>query len=129
MKQFKNDAMQKVLIIDDDTTNIFALRAVLRSKGWETLAASNAGAGIALLEKDESIGIVLLDMMMPGTDGYEVIGLIREKEHLKDLPVIAVTAQAMKGDREKCLDAGAHDYVSKPIDIDRLLNLLNSHLK
>jgi two-component system cell cycle response regulator DivK len=121
--------VQKVLIIDDDATNIFALRAVLRSKGWETLAASNAGAGIALLEKDESIGIVLLDMMMPGTDGYEAIGIIREKKHLKDLPVIAVTAQAMKGDREKCLEAGANDYVSKPIDVDRLLTLLNSHLK
>jgi two-component system, cell cycle response regulator DivK len=121
--------MQKVLIIDDDPTNIFALQAVLRSKGWETLDASNAGAGIALLEKDQSIGIVLLDMMMPGTDGYEAIELIREKEHLKGLPVIAVTAQAMKGDREKCLSAGADDYVSKPIDIERLLSLLNSHLK
>lgn len=121
--------MQKVLIIDDDATNIFALRAVLRSRGWETLTASNAGSGIAMLEKDDSIGIVLLDMMMPGTDGYETIGLIRKKEELKRLPVIAVTAQAMKGDREKCLDAGADDYVSKPIDIDRLVTLLNNHLK
>jgi two-component system, cell cycle response regulator DivK len=121
--------MQKVLIIDDDATNIFALRAVLRAKGWETLAATNAGAGLAMLEKDDSIGIVLLDMMMPETDGYEAIGLIREKDHLKDVPVIAVTAQAMKGDREKCLEAGADDYVSKPIDVDRLLTLLKSHLK
>ena len=120
--------MSKVLIIDDDPTNIFALKAVLKAKGWDTLSAYSAADGMKLLSKDESIGIVLLDMMMPDIDGYEMIGQLRADEHFKKLPVIAVTAQAMKGDREKCLEAGASDYVSKPIDIDRLYVLLQNYL-
>jgi CheY-like chemotaxis protein len=119
----------KVLIIDDEPSNIFALAAVLRSKGWQIASATHADEGLKLLNNDKNIGVVLLDMMMPDTDGYETISLIRKEETIKSLPVIAVTAQAMVGDREKCLEAGANDYVSKPIDVDRLLTLLDDYTK
>lgn len=121
--------MGKLLIVDDDPTNIFALTAVLRSRGWETWSVTNALAGLQLLEEQTGFNAVLLDMMMPGTDGYEMIGLIRERESIKDLPVIAVTAQAMKDDREKCLNAGANDYISKPIDVDQLFTILKKQVK
>lgn len=116
--------MSKVLIIDDDPNNILALSAVLRSRGYAVVSATNADNGLRSLSGDDHIRIVLLDMMMPETDGYELIPLIRD-QHGDGLPVIAVTAQAMKGDREKCLAAGANEYVSKPIDIDRLIGLLD----
>lgn len=121
--------MGKLLIIDDDPTNIFALTAVLRSRGWETWSVTNAAAGLQLLDEQSDFGAILLDMMMPGTDGYEMIGLIRQKDKLRDLPVIAVTAQVMKNDREKCLAAGANDYIPKPIDVDHLFNVLNKQVK
>lgn len=129
MKRLKSFFMAKVLIIDDDPNNIFALKAVLRSRSWEAISANSANAGLSILNKQKDIGVVLLDMMMPETDGYEMIGLIRSDDHLKDLPVIAVTAQAMMGDREKCLQAGANEYVSKPIDVDRLFALLQDFTK
>lgn len=119
--------MSKVLIIDDDLTNIFALKAILHSRGWETATASHARAGLSLLNQDKDIAIVLLDMMMPDIDGYETIGLIKKQQQLQHIPVIAVTAQAMMGDREKCLEAGADDYVSKPIDVDKLFGLLQNY--
>ena len=121
--------MSKVLIIDDDPNNIFALKAVLRSRSVEALSAGSVHAGLSLLKKEKDIRLILLDMMMPETDGYEMIHLIRLSDELKDIPVIAVTAQAMKGDREKCLEAGANDYVSKPIDVDRLFGLLHDYIK
>lgn len=121
--------MGKVLIIDDDPNNIFALKAVLSSRNVDTLSANSVRGGLSILEKDKDIKLVLLDMMMPDTDGYEMIHIMRSSPALKDLPVIAVTAQAMKGDREKCLEAGATDYVSKPIDVDRLFALLGDYLK
>ncbi len=121
--------MSKVLIIDDDRSNIFALKAVLQSRSWETVTASSVKAGMSILKNDQGVNIVLLDMMMPDTDGYEMIHLIRSEEPLKHLPVIAVTAQAMTGDRERCLQAGANEYVSKPIDVDRLMNLLREFSK
>ena len=117
-------SFKKVLIIDDDSRNIFALTAILKTKGFECIAASGVEEGLQLLTNEADIGIVLLDMMMPDMDGYEGLGLYRQHPLLKELPVIAVTAQAMKGDREKCLAAGANEYVSKPIDIDRLLVLM-----
>jgi CheY-like chemotaxis protein len=116
----------RILIIDDDPRNIFALSAVLRAKGYACTSAGGAAAGLALLDEQDDIGIVLIDMMMPDIDGYEAIPLIRQR---KNLPVIAVTAQAMAGDREKSLAAGATEYISKPIDVDRLLQLLQTYLK
>jgi CheY-like chemotaxis protein len=121
--------MAKLLIVDDDPVNIFALTAVLKSRGWETWSVTNAAAGLQLLEEQEDFQAVLLDMMMPGTDGYEMIGLIRQKENIKEIPVIAITAQAMKDDREKCLAAGADNYLSKPVDVDRLFTILNAQAK
>jgi CheY-like chemotaxis protein len=116
----------KILIIDDDTRNIFALKATLSARGYECVAAGSALQGMAILNNTSDIGIVLLDMMMPDMDGYQAIPEIRLRHHL---PIVAVTAQAMKGDREKCLQAGADDYISKPVDVDKLLHLLRTYLK
>ncbi len=120
---------KKVLIIDDDSRNIFALVAILKAKGYDCISASSAEEGLQLLATKEDIGIVLLDMMMPDMDGYEAIPIIRNNEKVKHLPIIAVTAQAMVGDKEKCLQAGADNYISKPVDVDALLELLQTYLK
>lgn len=117
----------EVLIIDDDSRNIFALTAVLRSKGYTVSSATAAREGIDMMRKNRGIKVVLMDMMMPDMDGYEAIGIIKSDDELKEIKVIAVTAQAMVGDREKCLQAGADDYVSKPIDVDFLLNILQAN--
>lgn len=109
-----------ILIVDDDQRNIFALRLTLKSKGYRVLSSNSALDAIRLLETDHQIALVLLDMMMPEVDGYETIQLIRKLNSNSQLPIIAVTAQAMSGDREKCLNAGAQAYVSKPIDVDKL---------
>jgi len=115
---------KKILIIDDDSRNIFALSAMLRSKGFDCLASHSAQDAIKLLNGGEQVDAVLLDMMMPGMDGYEAMPEIKSIGKRKPMPVLAVTAQAMTGDREKCLAAGADEYISKPIDVDRLLNIL-----
>lgn len=117
---------KKVLIIDDDTRNIYALRMVLKAKGYECITAMDAQTGLQLLTDQPDIGVVLLDMMMPEMDGYEALEIIRADQQLATIPVIAVTAQAMVGDREKCLAAGASEYISKPIDQDILLELLKN---
>lgn len=114
-----------VLIIDDDARNIFALRLVLKAKGYHCLAAGDAATGLAMLREHPDIQVVLLDMMMPDMDGYQAIEALRTSQDLKHFPVIAVTAQAMRGDREKCLQAGASDYISKPVDVDELLAIMN----
>ncbi|MGV3686677.1 MAG: response regulator [Daejeonella sp.] len=119
---------KKVLIIDDDSRNIFALSAVLRARGFKCVSAPGAAEGISLLSDDPEIGIVLMDMMMPDMDGYEAIDKIRSNIETAGIPIIAVTAQAMVGDREKALSAGADNYASKPIDVDLLTNILNEHL-
>ncbi|MBS1690320.1 MAG: response regulator [Bacteroidetes bacterium] len=117
---------KKLLIIDDDARNIFALSAVLRAKGYDIISAPGAIEGLGILAKDKDIGIVLIDMMMPEMDGYEAIPRIKE---LHDgLPVVAVTAQAMLGDKEKCLSAGADGYISKPIDVDKLVVILKQYI-
>ena len=121
--------MSVVLIIDDDQRNIFALKAVLQSRTISVVTATDARQGLQLLDRNRKIDLVLLDMMMPGMDGYETISVIRGSEHFREIPVIAVTAQAMPGDREKCLAAGADEYLSKPIDVDRLLELMNQFHK
>ncbi|WP_207492626.1 response regulator [Aridibaculum aurantiacum] len=114
----------KLLIIDDDPRNIFALQAVLKARGFPVVSASSAMEGIKILQEQSGFKVVLLDMMMPEMDGYEAIGEIKKLEHSSVIKIIAVTAQAMVGDREKCLAAGADGYVSKPIDVDVLLNLV-----
>jgi two-component system, cell cycle response regulator DivK len=114
----------KVLIIDDDARNIFALAATLKAKKIPTVSAGSAVEGFELLEKDPGINVVLMDMMMPGMDGYEAMNMIRQHDKFRDIYLIAVTAQAMTGDKEKCLAAGADEYISKPIDVDKLLSLL-----
>lgn len=119
---------KKVLIIDDDSRNIFALTAVLKARNFQCVSASGAIEGISLLANDPEIGIVLMDMMMPDMDGYEAIDQIRSNKKIAGIPIIAVTAQAMVGDREKTLAAGADNYASKPIDVDFLTTILNEHL-
>jgi CheY-like chemotaxis protein len=117
---------KKILIVDDDNRNIFALTATLKAKSFECVSRTGAKEALELLNGDENIDVVLMDMMMPDMDGYEAIPLIKAIPHRENLPVVAVTAQAMVGDREKCLRAGADGYISKPIDVDKLLQLLSS---
>jgi len=116
---------KRILIIDDDARNIFALKATLKAKSYDCIACSDAPEALELLKTNEQIDAVLIDMMMPEMDGYEAIPLIKEMETRKSTPVFAVTAQAMVGDREKCLQAGADGYISKPIDVEKLLQLLS----
>jgi signal transduction histidine kinase/DNA-binding response OmpR family regulator/HAMP domain-containing protein len=113
-----------VLIIDDDIRNIFSLTSVLESHGVEVLHAERGREGIDILKRTPGVDVALVDIMMPDMDGYETMREIRQSRGFADLPLIAVTAKAMKGDRRKCLDAGASDYIAKPVDIDLLLALL-----
>jgi two-component system, cell cycle response regulator DivK len=115
----------EILIIDDDSKNIFALSAVLKAKKYRCVSAISADEGLKILAANKNVGVVLMDMMMPEMDGYQAIGKIKEDDKLKNIPVIAVTAQAMVGDRERCLKAGADGYISKPVNVDELLRLLN----
>jgi len=119
---------KKVLIIDDDNRNIFALTAVLKAKGYQCLSAIGGEEGLLLMEEQKDIAVVLMDMMMPGMDGYEAMAKMNMDPELKNIPVIAVTAQAMLGDRERCLNAGAVGYVSKPINVDNLTDLLIKYI-
>jgi signal transduction histidine kinase/DNA-binding response OmpR family regulator/HAMP domain-containing protein len=117
-------AGRKVLIVDDDVRNIFALTSFLERAAIQVLHAENGRAGIETLVSIPGIDAVLMDVMMPGMDGYETTRAIRELEEFRTLPIIAVTAKAMKGDREKCIQAGASDYIPKPVDLDQLFSLL-----
>jgi len=116
---------KSILIIDDDARNIFALSAMLKARGFTALSATSVQEAYTLLEQHAPIDIILMDMMMPEMDGYEAIPRLKKDERYKHIPLIAVTAQAMAGDREKCLAAGADAYHAKPIDIDVLVELLN----
>lgn len=116
---------KEILIIDDDSKNIFALSAVLKAKKFQCISALSAHQGLKMLSSNKNVGVVLMDMMMPEMDGYEAIEKMKSDHELKDIPVIAITAQAMTGDREKCMEAGADGYISKPVDVDELLQLLN----
>lgn len=115
---------KKVLIVDDDMRNIFAITSILERHKMQVLYSENGKEGIAMLEQAPDVDIVLMDIMMPEMDGYEAMRAIRERRHFAKLPIIALTAKAMKGDREKCIDAGASDYITKPIDTEQLLSLL-----
>ncbi|MGH6946662.1 MAG: response regulator [Kiloniellales bacterium] len=122
-------AGRKIAIIDDDIRNIFSLTSVLEEYQMEVFHAENGGEGLELLERVSQMDAVLVDIMMPGMDGYDLIREINQRNGQSQLPVIAVTAKAMKGDRAKCLEAGASDYVSKPVDIERLLSVLRVRLR
>lgn len=112
---------QTALLVDDDARNIFALSSVLERRGMKVLTATTGKEAIALVESSPEIAIVLMDIMMPQMDGYQTIGAIRENPTFRRLPIIALTAKAMKGDREKCLEAGASDYLAKPVNTEQLL--------
>ena len=114
----------KVLIVDDDARNIFALTSVLENHEMEIISATNGRDAIQLIESTPDLAMVLMDIMMPEMDGYETMREIRSKPQFRTLPILALTAKAMKGDREKCLDAGASDYISKPVNTNQLLSLM-----
>jgi HAMP domain-containing protein/CheY-like chemotaxis protein len=123
----KTDPMlagKKVLIVDDDVRNIFSLVAVLERHKMEVLSAENGKDAISLLKKTPGIEIILMDVMMPEMDGYETMRAVRKLSKFKTLPIISLTAKAMKGDREKCIEAGASDYITKPVNTEQLLSLL-----
>ena len=118
----------KILIIDDDMRNIFALTAVLKAKKIQTVSALSVPEAMTILTTDNDISLILLDIMMPDIDGFQAIRMIKADERISDLPIIAVTAKAMEGDRKKCLEAGANDYISKPVDISRLMQMISEYL-
>ncbi len=123
----QTDAMlagRKVLVIDDDLRNIFALTSVLQHHELKTIHAENGRAGVELLRNTPDVDLVLMDIMMPEMDGYETMRAVRKIPEFQSLPIIALTAKAMKGDREKCLRAGASDYVTKPVDLDLLFSVM-----
>jgi len=136
LPQHKQDMLEKlhssdddlvgrtVLLVDDDARNIFALSSVLERRGMKVLTATTGSEAVTMVDSEPEIAIVLMDIMMPGMDGYETIEAIRMNPAFRRLPIVALTAKAMKGDREKCLDAGASDYIAKPVNTDQLLSLL-----
>ncbi|MGH8731783.1 MAG: response regulator, partial [Burkholderiales bacterium] len=119
---------KQVLVVDDDVRNIFALSSVLERRGMTVLTAGTGREAIATLESMPGVAIVLMDIMMPEMDGYETMQVIRQNPSLRRLPIIALTAKAMKGDREKCLEAGASDYLAKPVNTEQLLSALRMWL-
>ncbi|MBB6672679.1 HAMP domain-containing protein [Cohnella nanjingensis] len=131
MKAHLSDEMianKKVLVVDDDIRNIFALTTILERHQMKAIPAENGEDAIALLEETPDVDIVLMDIMMPVMDGYETTRAIREKPDFKDLPIIALTAKAMSGDRDLCLDAGASDYITKPVNSAQLLAMMREWL-
>jgi CheY-like chemotaxis protein len=117
-------AGKRVLIVDDDVRNIFSLTSMLEDHGMQVSFAENGKDAVALLRERQDFDLVLMDIMMPEMDGYETTRAIRQVPALKSLPIIALTAKAMKGDREKTIAAGASDYITKPVDTDQLLSLM-----
>ncbi|MBM0104231.1 response regulator [Steroidobacter sp. S1-65] len=122
-------AGRKVLIVDDDIRNIFSLTGVLEQHDVEVLHAESGREGIAMLNETRNVDMVLMDVMMPDMDGYETMRQIRRNERFRKLPMIAITAKAMKGDREKCIEAGASEYISKPVDVDQLVSMMRVWLR
>ncbi|KOR29487.1 hypothetical protein TI03_02185, partial [Achromatium sp. WMS1] len=122
-------AGRTVLVVDDDMRNAFALSKVLRGKGMRALIAQNGKKALKQIDEQPKIDAVLMDIMMPDMDGYTAIGKIRSQKKYKNLPIIALTARAMLGDKDKCIEAGANDYLSKPIDIDILMTTLHNQMQ
>ncbi len=116
---------KKVLIVDDEERNTFALKSYLETFEMIIIEARNGEDAIQILKRETDVAIILLDMMMPVMDGYETLSFLKANDLLKRIPVIAVTARAMKGDKEKCIESGAWDYVSKPIDLASLMDIIN----
>jgi len=119
---------KKVLIVDDDVRNIFALSSALERRGMSVLTAGTGREAISTIESTPDIAIVLMDIMMPEMDGYETMQVIRQNPSFRRLPIVALTAKAMKGDREKCLEAGASEYLAKPVNTEQLLSALRMWL-
>jgi CheY-like chemotaxis protein len=115
---------KKVLVVDDDIRNIFALSSVLERHGMTVVTAGTGREALARLEEIPNVAIVLMDIMMPEMDGYETMQAIRRNRSFSRLPLVALTAKAMKGDREKCLEAGASEYLAKPVNTEQLLAVL-----
>ena len=115
---------RKILVVDDDARNIFALTSLLENHDMEVISTTNGRDAIEIIERTPELSTVLMDIMMPDMDGYETIGKIRQNPMFSTLPILALTAKAMKGDREKCLNAGASDYIAKPVNTDQLLSLM-----
>ncbi len=115
---------KKILLVDDDMRNVFALSKILQERGMEVIKSENGKKALEMLDTHADIDLVLMDIMMPEMDGYEAMKRIRSQMKFKNLPVIALTAKAMKDDKQKCIDAGANDYITKPIDVERLLSLM-----
>ena len=122
----KNDilANKRVLVVDDDVRNLFALTTAFERYSINAITAESGQEAMNILNENDDIDIVLMDIMMPEMDGYETTQKIRREHKNKALPIIAVTAKAMKGDREKCIEAGASDYITKPVKVDQLLSLM-----
>jgi CheY-like chemotaxis protein len=117
-----------VLLVDDDARNIFALASILERRGMRVLTATTGNEAIDLVESTPGVAVVLMDIMMPEMDGYQTMQAIRANPAFRRLPMIALTAKAMKGDREKCIDAGASDYLAKPVNTEQLLSALRMWL-
>ena len=115
---------RKVLVVDDDARNIFALTSLLENQEMEVISTTNGRGAIEIIQHTPDLSLVLMDIMMPEMDGYETMKEIRQESQFRTLPILALTAKAMKGDREKCLDAGASDYIAKPVNTDQLLSLM-----
>jgi CheY-like chemotaxis protein len=127
MKLRETDATlagKKVLVVDDDLRNIFALTSVLEHHDLQVVHAENGRTGIEQLQRTPDVDVVLMDIMMPEMDGYQTMRAIRKLPRFKTLPIIALTAKAMKGDRDKCIEAGASDYVTKPVDLEQLFSVM-----
>jgi CheY-like chemotaxis protein len=117
-----------VLLVDDDARNIFALSSALERRGMRVLSATTGREAIGLVESTPDLAIVLMDIMMPEMDGYQTIAAIRSDPTFRRLPIVALTAKAMKGDREKCLEAGASEYLAKPVNTEQLLSAMRNWL-
>jgi CheY-like chemotaxis protein len=115
---------KKVLVVDDDIRNIYSLTNILEEEGMECVIAENGKVAVNMLKENGAVDIVLMDVMMPEMDGYEATKEIRKMNRFNKLPIIALTAKAMKGDREKCLNAGMSDYIAKPVNVEQLLSLM-----
>jgi CheY-like chemotaxis protein len=117
-------AAKKVLIVDDDIRNIFAMTSILEPHQMQILSAETGKSALEILQATPDMDVVLMDIMMPDMDGYDTMRAIRKLAKFRALPIIALTAKAMKGDREKCIEAGASDYIAKPVDTEQLLSML-----
>jgi CheY-like chemotaxis protein len=113
-----------ILVVDDDVRNIYAMTSILEQRNMRVLSADNGRAAIEILERGERVDAVLMDIMMPGMDGFQTMMAVRAQPRFRNLPIIALTAKAMKGDREKCIESGASDYLAKPVDREQLLAVL-----